>query len=542
VTASDAFPEVSYLPTEHQPERRAARPPDFSSRIRSDWVVRAQDGEAQQVLAEIDLAIREGGLDPRSHTQALYARTLCELVLGDIPTAIQVARELRELCRELNLQAAGLRARALLVDLLRRDGQLEQAVEQLAHAVALEPALRDLTDPDVQSALGALAVALRLSGAAAEASRVEQRLTSVEGLLPVHQRVSRWSNLAFEHAARAMAAARQAPFVVDAGLIDLAVGEIENACLLADRDSYRVVTIEAEVLGALPAALTGDAAVGVAQLVECEEVLDRGPEATSAQLFWAVGMVRALVRLGRFHQAARIGAQGLALIRDLATEGDRAILAYEVMRAEHPQVERAGSGTAEYVALTEDRVGTDFALVSALFRARVDLLRGADERRGLARAAELDILTGLVNRRGAATAIADAAAMPAREPVALLLIDLDGFKDVNDNSGHLAGDVVLQRVSGALRDAARVEDVVARWGGDEFVVVAVLDEDRALALADRLRETIRECAQGVSRMPVTGSVGVAVRSAPLDEQTWLRRADEAMYAAKRSGGDATVLG
>jgi diguanylate cyclase (GGDEF)-like protein len=303
-----------------------------------------------------------------------------------------------------------------------------------------------------------------------------------------------------------------------------------------------VVTIEAEVLGALPAALTGDAAVGVAQLVECEEVLDRGPEATSAQLFWAVGMVRALVRLGRFHQAARIGAQGLALIRDLATEGDRAILAYEVMRAEHPQVERAGSGTAEYVALTEDRVGTDFALVSALFRARVDLLRGADERRGLARAAELDILTGLVNRRGAATAIADAAAMPAREPVALLLIDLDGFKDVNDNSGHLAGDVVLQRVSGALRDAARVEDVVARWGGDEFVVVAVLDEDRALALADRLRETIRECAQGVSRMPVTGSVGVAVRSAPLDEQTWLRRADEAMYAAKRSGGDATVLG
>ncbi len=126
--------------------------------------------------------------------------------------------------------------------------------------------------------------------------------------------------------------------------------------------------------------------------------------------------------------------------------------------------------------------------------------------------------------------------------MALLLIDLDGFKDVNDSRGHLAGDVVLQRVSVALRTAARLEDVVARWGGDEFVVVAALDQDRALALAHRLCSTIRESAAEGDTALVTGSVGVAVREAPLDEETWLRRADEAMYAAKRSGGDAVVLG
>jgi diguanylate cyclase (GGDEF)-like protein len=121
------------------------------------------------------------------------------------------------------------------------------------------------------------------------------------------------------------------------------------------------------------------------------------------------------------------------------------------------------------------------------------------------------------------------------------MIDLDGFKNVNDSCGHLAGDAVLQRVAVALRTAARVEDVVARWGGDEFLAVAVLDETRAVALAQRLREKIKECAAPGEPDRVTASIGVTVRAAPLKEDCWLRRADEAMYVAKRGGGDAVVL-
>jgi diguanylate cyclase (GGDEF)-like protein len=147
-----------------------------------------------------------------------------------------------------------------------------------------------------------------------------------------------------------------------------------------------------------------------------------------------------------------------------------------------------------------------------------------------------------VNRRGAAAAIAEAAGRPPGEQVALLLIDLDGFKDVNDTRGHLAGDVVLQQVAAALRTAARLDDVVARWGGDEFVVVAGLGPLRASALADRLRDTIREHAEREDGLRVTGSVGVAVRDAPLGDRAWLARADAAMYAAKHVGGDATRLG
>jgi diguanylate cyclase (GGDEF)-like protein len=513
----------------------------ISSQIRGDWVVRAQDGEASTVLAEVEMALRTD-LDPRSRTRALYAQALCLLMLGEERAAVSVARELTDLCRDLGLHALGLRSRSLLVDLLRRDGQLAAAVDELAHAVSLEHGLRDLADPEVQAALGALAVALRHAGVAEEARRIEARLAAVEPDLPRHQRVGRWSNLAFEHATEAMDAARRPPYRPDAALLAQAVAEIERAKSLAGWGTFHVVVIEADVLGALPDAVLGNAEAGLVALQECRRVLDRGPEAATAQLFWAAGMVRSLVRLGRYHEAVRIGTRVLAAIRGGAREGDRLILAYEVMRAEHPHVERAGTGTCEYLALAEQRSGTDLVLVDALFRARVDLQRGADERRVLARAASLDSLTGLVNRRGAASAIADAAARPAGEPVALLLIDLDGFKDVNDTRGHLAGDVVLQRVSVALRTAARLEDVVARWGGDEFVVVAVLDPDRAMALAGRLRATIRESAAEGDTVLVTGSIGVAVRDAPLDEETWLRRADEAMYAAKRAGGDTAVLG
>ncbi len=507
------------------------------TQVRGDWVVRAQDGEATTVLAEVELALRTD-LDPRSRTRVLYAQALCLGVLGEDRAAVSVARELTDLCRELGLHALGLRSRALLVDLLRRDGQLAAAVDELAHGVTLEHGLRDLTDHEVQAALGALAVALRHSGVAEESRRVEQRLAAVEEDLPRHQRVGRWSNLAFEHATQAMDAARRPPYHVDAVLLAQSVAEIERAKSLA----YEVGGGVAYGLGAGPRAVVGDAETGLAALQRCRHVLERGPEAASAQLFWAAGMVRALVRLGRYHEAVRVGTRVLASVRGGARDSDRLILAYEVMRAEHPHVERAGTGTREYLALAEQRSGTDLVLVDALFRARVDLQRGADERRVLAQAASLDSLTGLVNRRGAASAIAEAADRPADEPVALLLIDLDGFKDVNDTRGHLAGDVVLQRVSVALRTAARLEDIVARWGGDEFVVVAVLDPDRAMALAGRLRATIRESAAEGDTVLVTGSIGVAVRDAPLDEETWLRRADEAMYAAKRVGGDTAVLG
>jgi diguanylate cyclase (GGDEF)-like protein len=590
------------------------------------WVVRAQDGDALAVLREVDAVLRLSP-PPQERAQALYAKALCRVAFDDLPGAVKVCGELVTHCRNHGLAAAGLRALAVLVDLLRRIGRMEDAIEHLAAATALEPRLTDLSSPDVQVALGSLALALRHCGVAEEADRIEHRLAVVEAELPLSQRVSRLSNHAFEHAVEAMELARRPPFLIDERLLHQAVAEIDQARELTRQGSYRVVLIEADVLTAFAEAAAGDPEAGLCALRRHADVLTLGSEAMSAKVFWIAGLVRALCRQGRHEEAvragtaaaARIGILGMgsdtlpaALVESLAEPvperplvaaeplresagrpvsspllnpvaevldpelpvvdvpevdlpdealvddgpvewvpewalawaqpSERLMLSYELMRAEHPMAEEQGSATAGYLWLAEQRVETDQALLAALFRARVALVRGADERRVLAQAASVDSLTGLVNRRGAAIAVADAARRPSPDLLALLLIDLDGFKEVNDSQGHLVGDGVLREVAGELRTAARLDDVVARWGGDEFVVIAVLDADRAVALADRLRERVRECAHRIGCPQITASVGVAVRDRAIDEQVWLRRADEAMYAAKRSGGDATVTG
>jgi diguanylate cyclase (GGDEF)-like protein len=150
--------------------------------------------------------------------------------------------------------------------------------------------------------------------------------------------------------------------------------------------------------------------------------------------------------------------------------------------------------------------------------------------------ARTDDLTGLANRRallqeagrvlGAAT---------ARRPAALLLLDLDGFKEVNDSLGHHAGDDLLAQVGPRLRPALRAGDVLARLGGDEFaVLLPEADLAQAQDLAEELRELILDPfeVEGI-RLHVGVSIGVATAPVPAESvQELLRCADVAMYAAK----------
>jgi diguanylate cyclase (GGDEF)-like protein len=124
--------------------------------------------------------------------------------------------------------------------------------------------------------------------------------------------------------------------------------------------------------------------------------------------------------------------------------------------------------------------------------------------------------------------------------VAMLFIDLDKFKAVNDNLGHDAGDRLLRSVSERLAELMRDSDTVARLGGDEFVILAedIEGDEEALALAERVLDALeRPFPLGSTEVAVLASVGISVHSHPdSDPEAMLREADVAMYRAKAAGG------
>jgi diguanylate cyclase (GGDEF)-like protein/PAS domain S-box-containing protein len=155
----------------------------------------------------------------------------------------------------------------------------------------------------------------------------------------------------------------------------------------------------------------------------------------------------------------------------------------------------------------------------------------------LARRALTDELTGLANRRVLLDRIDHALLRRAGERLAVLFIDLDDFKLVNDSFGHAAGDELLVTVADRLRNAARRGDTVARLGGDEFVVLCedVTDADDVLVVAERLQASLAApVTVGETRVFVAASIGVALSPAASADEL-LRNADAAMYLAKDRG-------
>lgn len=149
-----------------------------------------------------------------------------------------------------------------------------------------------------------------------------------------------------------------------------------------------------------------------------------------------------------------------------------------------------------------------------------------------------DALTGLPNR----TELADWLERVARPDDAVLFLDLDGFKRVNDTTGHAAGDALLTEVAARLRTHLRHSDVVARIGGDEFVVLCPrTDEATALALAERLvRAIVEPVATGRGDVAVGVSVGVATGDGTSTFESVIARADLALYEAKDVPGPHVV--
>jgi diguanylate cyclase len=173
------------------------------------------------------------------------------------------------------------------------------------------------------------------------------------------------------------------------------------------------------------------------------------------------------------------------------------------------------------------------------------LLAHRDEAaRRLERFATLDGLTGVCNRRAWLARAGEALAASARhdQPLAVLMIDLDHFKSINDSHGHEAGDRALCLAARELQAAARAGDVVGRYGGEEFcVLMGHADAAAARAFDQRVRERLAASAPGELGFALGYSAGIALRRGPADTlEAMLRRADATLYRAKGEGRERTL--
>jgi diguanylate cyclase (GGDEF)-like protein/PAS domain S-box-containing protein len=272
---------------------------------------------------------------------------------------------------------------------------------------------------------------------------------------------------------------------------------------------------------------------------------------------------RAWVANGEFfrdggHKPGGVGDDYLGAMRIGLDPADHAVIA----AAMHRLVQASGDegadqpGTATFDHDYSCRMGAETAWFR-LQAARVaggrrvvvthtDITARVRSEQALAWQAAHDELTGLPNRAALLRSISDALAERAGGTGAtgLLVLDLDGFKTVNDSLGHEVGDALLCQVAARLAEQVRPGDVVGRLGGDQFVVLARgCDSSEAASLAFRLQTTfaLPFVAQGIS-VPVSASIGVAVsRAESEDAHQLLSDADAAMYAAKSSGRDRVHL-
>ena len=208
------------------------------------------------------------------------------------------------------------------------------------------------------------------------------------------------------------------------------------------------------------------------------------------------------------------------------------------------QVAADGNDPAQQVRLVIIAVAGAVAVGAAYLRQRRDraliaALREAAAAETLREQAETDQLTGLANRHGLTNRL-DAGPADVERTVAI--IDCDGLKGLNDSMGHLAGDEYLRAVAGRLHGSLSKNDLIARWGGDEFLVVQDLVVDNAMPTLSRMHRAIDDTPISIDGVMVNGSVsiGVAAWSPGTSLDQAISAADAALYTAKEQGRNQIV--
>jgi diguanylate cyclase (GGDEF)-like protein len=244
----------------------------------------------------------------------------------------------------------------------------------------------------------------------------------------------------------------------------------------------------------------------------------------------ADGVRLAFLRRG----GSRAATAGRAVTLPLARDVD--------VRAYVPSAVESHRKNAAYLRVAEAGLLALVALMLLTLVLTRPLLRAFRWTEEQASEARIDALTGLANRRAVEEILAAEIARAQRfsHQLAVVLLDLDRFKEINDSFGHAAGDVMLRAVSRLLTSLARQGDTVARWGGEEFVVVLPeTDLPGAQRFAERLRRTIE--AHTVGDMQTSTSCGVATMLPDDTVDELIGAADQALYRAKANGRNRTEI-
>jgi diguanylate cyclase len=509
-------------------------------------------GDAHTLAAE---AVVAAGADTRIRAEALSLLAACEHRLDDYAAAMDTAVRAIDLWRELGDPGGEAGVRATVARVLILTGDMDEALQEALAALEMADVAGDLQARlAALTAVGIVHLSLHqhdLSMEYCERAAETARLLDDEAMHGSLMDTIGCVYLSMAYAARA-AGDEPTALACAADAAERCGQGMDTARAVGHR------YFEATALGNLAEALAfgghPEEALRLLENFAVDPVRD-GPSTITQHLDTqgciclalhdyeqAVALFERALALAAGDNQAMFYCEHLADAYEAAGDFKRAL---EYHRQFHALFKQVASQTAQRSAsVAAIRLETSQAKAFAvqerlraeeLYHSNLELARRAEQ---LLHQSLEDPLTGLANRRGLDRLLA-----AADRPYAVLLLDVDHFKLVNDGFSHQVGDAVLRELGGLLRQVCRPADVAARYGGEEFAVVLdALDEPGAAVVAERIRATVERHDWTVvaAGLYVTVSVGVAAGRPDGDAAVVLDVADRRLYAAKRDGRNRVV--